>query len=241
LSINNNGEAEVVKINLSPSCSARNKELDFYFEEMEIRSRSSMGNQVTKYPIRSVKMKEKGRSTLTGRDIWFDDVFGRLNLEEKGTYLGKFEAEDKIIVMTIDGNYELVNQELTQRFSVENIVLIEQYDPAKIFTAVYLDNDKQQYNVKRFKIETTTLSTKFLFIKDGKDNRLETVTSSDNPILKVSSGRGQQVRSAKFKIEKMVEVMGWKAVGTKLVEFSKSVEMEWEDANLSKGEQKELF
>jgi topoisomerase-4 subunit A len=241
LSINANGEAEVLKITLSPSCSARNKELDYYFEEMEIRSRSSMGNQVTKYPIRSVKMKEKGRSTLEGRDLWFDDIFGRLNTDEKGTYLGKFEADDKIIVITADGNYELVNQELTQRFDVDNILLIELFDPATIFSAVYLDNDKQQYNVKRFKIETTTLHTKFLFIKDGKGNRLETVTSTDNPILKVSSGRGAQVRSAKFKIEKLVDVMGWKAVGAKLVDYSKSVEMEWEDVNAGKGEQKELF
>ncbi len=241
LSINNNGEAEVVKITLSPSCNARNKEMDYYFEEMEIRSRGSMGNQVTKYPIRSVKMKEKGRSTLEGRDLWFDDVFGRLNTDEKGTHLGKFEADDRIIVMTTDGNYEIVNQELTQRFDVENILLIEIFDPAIIYTAVYLDNDKQQFNVKRFKVETSTINTKFLFIKDGKGNRLETVTSAENPILKVSSGRGQQVRSAKFKIEKMVDVMGWKAVGTKLVEFGKTVEMEWEDPNTGKGEQKELF
>jgi topoisomerase IV subunit A len=241
LSINANGEAEVVKVNLSSTCSARIKELDFYFEEMGIKTRSSLGNQVTKYPVRSVKMKEKGRSTLSGRDLWFDDVFGRLNLDEKGTYLGKFEADDKIIVMTADGNYELVNQELTQRFDTDNILLIELYDIAKIYTAVYLDADKQQYNVKRFKIETSTLGSKFLFIKDGKDNRLETVTSAENPILSVSSGKGAQVRKAKFKIEKMVEVMGWKAVGAKLVDFSKSIEMEWEDANAGKGEQKELF
>jgi topoisomerase-4 subunit A len=44
----------------------------------------------------------------------------------------------------------------------------------------------------------------------------------------VQSGRGQQIRKAKFKVKNMVEVMGWKAVGAKLTEFSKSVEMEWE-------------
>ena len=64
LSANPNGEAEVVKIILSPNCNARNKEFDFYFEELEIKGRSSMGNQVTKYPLRSVKFKEKGRPTL---------------------------------------------------------------------------------------------------------------------------------------------------------------------------------
>jgi topoisomerase-4 subunit A len=36
-SSNPNGEAEVVKVTLSPNCSARNKELDFYFEEIEIK------------------------------------------------------------------------------------------------------------------------------------------------------------------------------------------------------------
>src|SRR6478609_1971116 len=82
---NPNGEAEVVKIILSPNCSAKKKELDFYFEELDIKGRSSQGNQVTKYPVKTVKFKEAGRSTLSGRKLWFDDNFGRLNTEEKGT------------------------------------------------------------------------------------------------------------------------------------------------------------
>ena len=45
------------------------------------------------------------------------------------------------------------------------LLLIEKFDPEKIITAVYLDNEKLQYNVKRFKIETTTLNNKFYFIK----------------------------------------------------------------------------
>ena len=90
LSVNPNGEAEVVKIILTPGSSAHKKEFDFYFEELEIKGRSSMGNQVTKYPIKSVKFKEAGKATLSGRKLWFDDKFGRLNAEEKGILLGKF-------------------------------------------------------------------------------------------------------------------------------------------------------
>ncbi|MFZ1529465.1 MAG: DNA gyrase/topoisomerase IV subunit A [Ferruginibacter sp.] len=239
-SANPNGEAEVVKIVLSPNCSAKKKELEFYFEELEIKGRGSIGNQVTKYPIKSVKFKEAGKSTLDAKRLWFDTKFGRLNIEENGEYLGKFEAEDRLLVIDADGNYEIVGQELTQRFDPEKILLIEKFDPEKIITAVYLDNDKLQYNVKRFKIETSTLNSKFLFIKEGKGNRLEAVTTDQSPILKVQSGRGQQVNRAKFKIEKMVELMGWKAVGAKLVDFSKSVEMEWE-VKEAKGGQGELF
>src|SRR5690606_6317233 len=139
LSVNANGEAEVVKIILSPNCSARIKEFDFYFEELAIKGRSSMGNQVTKYPIRSVKFKEAGRATLSGRKLWFDDKFGRLNSEEKGTLLGSFEPDDRILVIYNDGNYEITDQEMTQRFDKENILLIEKFDPEKIISAIYLD------------------------------------------------------------------------------------------------------
>ncbi|WP_153797935.1 DNA gyrase/topoisomerase IV subunit A [Foetidibacter luteolus] len=225
---NPNGEAEVVKVLLTPGSSARNKEFDFAFEELDIKGRSSMGNQVTKYPIRSVKLKEKGRSTLAGRKLWFDDKFGRLNSEEKGTFLGSFEGDENIVVFYVDGAYEITNTELTQRFETDKIVLIEKFVPEKIISAVYLDSDKQQYNVKRFKIETTTLNNKFLFIKEGKNNKLEAVTTEEEPVLAVQTGRGQQVRGAKFKIARMVEVMGWKAVGAKLMDFSKSIEMSWE-------------
>ena len=237
---NPNGEAEVVKIVLTPGCSARIKEFDFYFEEQEIKNRGSIGNQVTKYPIKSVKFKEAGKSTLDAKKLWFDNKFGRLNVDEKGEYLGEFEAEDRLLVIYVDGNYELLDQELTQRFDPDKMLLIEKYDPNKIITAVYLDNEKMQYNIKRFKIETTTLNSKFFFIKEGNGNRLETVTTEDSPVLKVQRGRGQQVSNAKFKVDKLVEVMGWKAVGAKLVDYSKSVEMEWEQTESKKG-QGELF
>jgi topoisomerase IV subunit A len=228
LSVNPNGEAEVVRVVLSPGCSARNKEFEFYFEQLEIKSRGSMGNQVTKYPIRSVKFKEAGVATLGSIKLWFDDKFGRLNHDGKGIELGDFDAEDRILVIYTDGTYEITDQELTQRFNPEEVMLVEKFDPERIISAIYLENEKLQYNVKRFKIETTTLKTKFLFIKEGKGNILEAVSTEEEPILIVHSGKGSQVRKAKFKIAKMVDVMGWKAIGAKLVDYNKSIMMEWE-------------
>ncbi|HEU0111211.1 MAG TPA: DNA gyrase/topoisomerase IV subunit A [Flavisolibacter sp.] len=239
LTVNPNGEAEVVRVILSPNCSARNKEFEFYFEEMEIKSRGSMGNQVTKYPVRAVKFKEAGVATLGSIKLWFDDKFGRLNHEGKGIELGDFDAEDKVLVFYTDGTYELTDQELTQRFNPEEVMLVEKFEPERVITAVYLDNDKLQYNVKRFRIETTTLRTKFPFIKEGKGNILEAVSTEEEPILIVQTGKGSQVRKAKFKMAKMVEVMGWKAVGAKLVDFNKNIMMEWEVKEDAK--QPELF
>jgi topoisomerase-4 subunit A len=240
LSVNPNGEAEIVRIILSPNCSARIKEFDFSFEELDIKGRSSLGNQVTKYPIKSVRLKEKGKSTLDGRKLWFDETFGRLNIDEKGIFLGNFEGDDKILVIDYDGNYEIVNQELTQRFEADNIALIEKFSPEKIVTAVYLDKEKLQFNIKRFKIETTTLHNKFFFIKEGEGNKLIKATTDEEPILVVQSGRGSQVRKAKIKLNKMVEVMGWRAIGTKLTDYNKSVEMDW-DKKEKDNPQQELF
>jgi topoisomerase-4 subunit A len=226
-SANPNGEAEVVRVALDPNSTARKKEFDFYYEELEIKSRQSMGNQVTKFRVKSVKFKEAGKSTLGGKKLWFDDQFGRLNTESKGEYLGSFQPEDKILVVYNDGNYEITDQELTQKFDIAKVIEIEKFAPEKILTAIYLDNDKQQFNAKRFKIETTTLRNKFMLIKEGEGNYLEAVTTHPEPIIQIKAGRGAQARTQKIKIADMVEVMGWKAVGTKLADFSKSTEFEW--------------
>jgi topoisomerase IV subunit A len=239
-SVNPNGEAEVVKVLLTPGCKARIKEFDFYFEELSIKGRGSMGNQVSKYPLKSVKFKEAGRATLAGKKMWYDDKFGRLNTDEKGLYLGIFEPDDRLLIIYKDGNYEITDQELTQRIDGESVVMIEKFDPEKIITSVYLDNDKKQFNVKRFQIETSTLKNKFFFIKEGKDNYVAASTTEDEPVLIVQEGRGAQMRKEKMKISKYVEVMGWKAVGNKLLDYNKTIEMEWEERK-EESPQQELF
>ncbi len=222
-----NAEAEIVKINLTLGSKARIREFDFNFADLEIKGRSSMGNIVTKYPIRSVKLKEVGISTIAGKKLWYDDQFGRLNTDQKGEFIGTFDGEDKILVMYNDGHYEITDQELTQKLDAEKLLLIEKFNPEKIVTAVYADLDKKQFMLKRFRIETTTLRNKFFFIKEGENNYVEAVSTDLEPVLAVQQGRGAQVRKGKLKLAKMAEVSGWRTVGTKILDYSKSVEMEW--------------
>ncbi len=241
LSVNPNGEAEIVRVILTPGCKAHKKEFEYNFAELEITGRGSKGITVTKYPIKAdgVKLKEAGIATIAGRKLWYDDQFGRLNEDGKGMPLGTFNDEDRILVIYNDGNYEITDQELTQKLDAEKVVLIEKFDPDKIISAVYLDNEKKQYIVKRFKIETTTLHNKFSFIKEGEGNYVEAVTTDAEPILAMQSGRGAQVRKAKIKIEKVAEITGWKTVGTKLVDYNKTIEMEW--VKKKDSQQAELF
>jgi topoisomerase-4 subunit A len=241
LSVNPNGEAEIVRIILTPGCKAHKKEFEFNFAELEITGRSSKGITVTKYPIKAdgVKLKEAGVSTIAGKKLWYDDQFGRLNTDEKGGYLGMFNADDKLLVIYNDGYYEITDQELTQKLDAEKVLLIEKFNPEKLITAVYADLDKKQFMVKRFKIETTTLRNKFFFIKEGEGNYVEAVTTDEEPVLAVQQGRGAQIRKGKLKLSKMTEISGWKTVGSKLLDYSKSVEMEWVKAKGSS--QPELF
>lgn len=214
---NANGEAEVVSITLSPGSSARIKTFDFYFEELGIKGRSSQGNQVTKYPVRQVKFKEQGRSTLSAPKIWYDAQVGRLNTDGYGTLLGSFNTEDRIIVFYKDGHYELTDFELSNRYETENILAIEKWLPQEAITAVYFDNDKKQFNIKRFKVETQTLKNKFLFIKEGNKNYLEFVTTHPNPTLTIYTGKKKsEAESQEWKPAEDVEITGWKTIGTKL-------------------------
>ena len=214
---NANGEAEVVTITFSPGSKARVKLLDFYFEELEIKGRSAQGNQVTKYPVKSVKLKEKGRSTLSGQKLWFDDAVGRLNKDSSGIFLGSFEEGDKVIAFYKDGTYELTDFELTNRYDVDSVVLIEKFAPEKIVSAIYYDSKSGSYNAKRFKIEAQTLKNKYLFIREGDGNRLELVTTQQEPLISIKTGKKKaDLVEEEIALHETVEVTGWKAVGTRI-------------------------
>jgi topoisomerase-4 subunit A len=213
---NSNGEAEVVTIRLSPNSPARNKEFDLYFETIAIKGRNSMGNQVTKYQIKNVKFKEKGVSTLSGLKLWYDEKMGRLNTEERGIYIGAFDGEDKIFVAFKNGHYELTNFELTNRYEADDVIYIEKFNPEKVVSAIYFDADKKQFNAKRFYIETQTLNNKFLFIKEGKGNYLEFITTHAEPVVLLSSGKKRNPEVEEVDLSEFVEVTGWKTVGTRI-------------------------
>lgn len=214
-SANPNGEAEVITITLNPGCKARVKVFDYYFEELEIKSRSAQGNQVTKYPIKSTRFKEKGRSTLSAQKIWYDDTVGRLNKEERGTLLGRFDDKDRIIAFYKDGTYEITDYELTNRYDIDNVVLIEKFHPQKPVTAVYFDAKTKQFNAKRFVIESQTLKNKYSFIREGEGNYLELVTTVPEPVVIIRKGKKKnELTEEQIALHEAVDITGWRTVGT---------------------------
>jgi len=216
-SANENGEAEVISINLTANCTAKNKQFDYDFAKLAIKGRESLGNVLTKYPVRKIVQKSAGVSTLGGVDIWYDPTIGRLNRDQHGDYVGNFEPNDNILAIYNSGNYELTNFELTNRYPAEEIALIAKFNPKGIISAVYFDGSNKTYFIKRFKIETSTIDKKFLFIADHKASKL--VASSINYAPNVQIKHKPDGKTAEIElipIEELVDVRGWKAIGSKL-------------------------
>lgn len=216
-SANSNGQAELVGVNLTQGSAAKKKSFEFNFAELEIKGRSSQGNVVTKYPIRSVVFKQEGNSTLGGRKIWLDETVGKLNADNRGKYLGSFQGEDRIIILYKSGEYMLLNPELTHRFNFAEIVYLEKFNPDKIITAIHYQASKQVSSVKRFKIETHTIDQKYKFIGEENGDILCFVTLHNNPQVELSYDEGKKKQTQIIDLNEVIDVKGWKAMGNRLV------------------------
>ena len=216
--VNPNGEAEKVLVILKPLSGVRKLELDVDFAEIPVKARTSLGNIVTKYSIKKVALKEKGASTLEGEDYWFDETVHRLNKNEKGTYLGKFSGDDKILTVTSKGFYKLYTYDILNHFD-EDIVMIEKYFPNQTLTCIYYDGISKSYFTKRFAPENTT--TKNLIITENEQSRIELITAQINPIVEVkfAKEKGVELPEETIKMVEFSPLVNIKAKGKKLSSY----------------------
>ena len=212
---NPNGEAEVITIMHKPLPGIRKLQFDFDFGTLAIKGRNSQGNTLTNYGIKKVLLKEKGLSTLGARLIWFDDTIQRLNIDGRGTLLGQFSADDKILCVTQSGHYRLINFDLTNHFE-EDMILIEKFNPEKPLAVVYLDGEKKEYFVKRFLIEVTDKKT--LFISEAEGSRLEIATTLKTPIIEIKhqKKKNNEIPDQQVDLNEFIGVKGLKAKGNRL-------------------------
>lgn len=215
--VNPNGEAEVINVYLHSAAKARNKLIEYDFADLQIKGRASLGNMVTKHPIRKVDLKEKGVSTLSGRDIWYEKNIGRLNVHERGDYLGSFHTEDQILVIYDTGEYELTDHELTNHYADKEIVVIEKFDPEKAVAILHYDGNSKNYCVKRFNIETSTLSKRFSFITEGRGSKMVIGTTQTTPIIELTTkSKTGDKKTEEVNLVDFIDIKGWKSIGNKL-------------------------
>lgn len=215
---NDNGEAEIITVNLTAQCKAKVKQFDFNFADLLIKNRNANGNILTKYPVRKITLKQAGGSTLGGVNIWYNPTIGRLNRDERGLFLGNFDSDDTVLVIYKEGSYELTNFDLTNHYEPSDVILVAQFDPARIITAVYYDAGTKTHFIKRFQIETSTIDKKFSFISDARGSKLLLTTLEKRPRLEISTQESPKkpVKTEEIVAEEAVDVRGWKAMGNKL-------------------------
>ena len=215
-SANPNGEAEIITAQLSQSSKARQKNFDFDFAELAIKSRGAGGNIMTRYPVRKVTLKEVGKSTLGAMKVWMDKVSGRLNLDERGQFLGGFDTGDLILALYKDGSYEREELDLTRRFDPENLFYIGKYADDMVVSAVYHEGERGVTLVKRFQIETSSPGQAFSFITDHRQSKLYLATVHPDPEVSYGWREKREKKEKTVKLAEFIDVKGWKSLGNKL-------------------------
>lgn len=216
-SANPNSEAEVVTVTLAPDTKSRKPVFDFDFATIGIKGRASQGNILCKYRVKNIKFKSKGAPTLGGRDIWYDEILGRLNVDQRGQYLGSFDGNDNILVIYKDGSYELTNYDLTNHYEHQHILFIEKFRPKIPISAVHYETGSKAYYVKRFMIETLTVGKKFSFIGENKTSRLILASTLHRPYVLIKRGKKKSAaEEEELCLVDFIDIKGWKAIGNKL-------------------------
>ena len=213
-SANPNGEAETVTVLLKPNSRVRKTKIDIDFSELAIKGRDSRGNLVTKYAVKKVDLKEEGVSTLAPRKIWFDEAVRRLNADGRGTLLGSFKGDDKILTINQNGEAKLVSFDLSNRFDDEYLIL-EKWNPEQAVSCIYFDGEKGIYFIKRFLLENTTNVQTFMPSEHPK-SFIEFVGTSDNctaEIVFAKDKTGKEKENEIINIDEFITIKGIKAMG----------------------------
>ena len=216
---NPNGEAEVVKVALRPNPRIKKLILERDFSEISIKGRQSMGNLLTRLEVHKISLKHRGGSTLGGRKVWFDYDVLRLNYDGRGEYLGEFHSEDSILVVHKNGEFYTSDFDLNNHYD-SDIMILEKYDPEKVWTAVLYDADQQNYPyLKRFCFEQSTKRQNFL--GENKQNELLLLTSETYPRINVVFGGHDSFREPMIvDAGEFVGVKSFKAKGKRLTTFA---------------------
>ena len=221
---NPNGEAEVVTILLRNTGNVKKLKWELDFADLQIKGRGVRGNTVSKYNILRVELKEKGVSTLKPRKIWYDETVQRLNIDERGRLLGAFKGDDKILLINNKGDAKVVIPEMTLRFD-DDLALIEKWIPNKPITAVYFDQEKERYFIKRFLIESETKEDSFI----KPEGELVFFNTDWRPVITVHFVKPREkspLAPMEINAEEFISIKGFKALGNQLtVNKIKNIEL----------------
>ena len=216
-----NGEREVVTVILRARPHLKRLKWDIDLGELLIKGRASGGNRVTKEIVSKIVQKEVGGSTLAARKIWFDEVVGRLNDDNRGKFLGSFKGEDKILTIYKSGEYRLSHFDLSLHFD-DDMIHIEKWVPERPISAAYYDGSKGMHYGKRFVCEVTS-DKKVSFISEHEDSYLDAVSTGYKPRVRVIYNKllkaTKKLPDTIIEFDEFIDVKGMKAQGNQITKM----------------------
>lgn len=214
---NPNAEAEIIRVWLKPKPRLKKLTFEKDFSEIAIKGRQSIGNLLTKNDIHKITLKEKGGSTLGGRDVWFDPDVLRLNYDKRGNYLGEFISDEQILVISQKGEYYTTNFDVNNHFE-NDILIIEKFVPEKVWTLILFDADQQYYYLKRFTLEPS--AKKQSLLGDNPESLLILLSDEDFPRFEIKFGGTDAYREPLVVDgEEFIGVKSFKAKGKRLTTY----------------------
>ena len=238
MSVNGNGEAEVLKVYFKPRPRLKKVIVDLDFSELAIKGRQSQGNLFSRYGIHKIVLKERGTSTLGGQDIWFDEDVHRLNADGRGRLLGEFKGDDKLIVWTRKNQYYITDFDLSQHFP-DDTVRVERFVAGKVYSLCYFDRELNFYYMKRFMAERTEKMQFFLDEEGTAD--FVCMTERKGAQLEITFGGAQASRPQELvEVDDFVGVKSHRAKGKRLTTYEvaslRFIEPEIEEEPLEEAE-----
>lgn len=223
-SANPNGEAETLRVTLKEKPRLKVLQFDISFADLAIKGRQSLGNIVTKNEVHRISLKDRGVSTLGGREVWFDWDVLRLNYDGRGQSLGEFNPTDQVLVILKSGEFYMSSFDLSNHYE-NNILRIEKYRDGVVWTAVLNDADQGYPYIKRFTFEPS--SKKQSFIGENPNSELLLLTDDVYPRVKVTLGGADAFREPLIiDAEEYIGAKSFKAKGKRLTTFA-TEKIEW--------------
>ncbi|MDE6375545.1 MAG: DNA gyrase/topoisomerase IV subunit A, partial [Alistipes sp.] len=217
MSVNPNGEAEVLKVYFKPRPRLKKVIVDLDFSALAIKGRQSQGNLFSRYGIHKIVLKERGVSTLGGQSVWFDEDVRRLNADGRGKLLGEFKGDDKLIVWTSKNQYYITGYDLAQHFPDETL-RVDRFRSECVYSVCYFDRAQGYYYMKRFNAEVTD-KLQFFLDEEGQTDFV-CMTDRAGAKLEISYKGAHASRPAdQVDVDEFVGVKSHRAKGKRLTTY----------------------
>ncbi|MFI3304237.1 MAG: DNA gyrase/topoisomerase IV subunit A [Rikenellaceae bacterium] len=214
LSVNPNGEAEVLKITFKPRPRLKKLTVDLDLSELAIKGRASQGNLFSRYGIHRISVKSRGVSTLASQTIWFDGDVRRLNCDEHGELLGEFKGDDKLVVWTARNQYYITGFDIMQHFP-DDTVCVERYRPNSVYSLCYFDREQGYFYMKRFQLELSEKLQYFLS-EDGQDDLICTTSVAGAKLVVNYTGAHATRPADEVEVDEFIGVKSHRAKGKRI-------------------------